>query len=144
MPSAEAASRQSGRKKGSQYCVTEKIRFAPRRAAVRLGRSSMSARTSSAPRRARDCAAGEEGLRVMARTWYDLEGRERKCRATEPPWFPVAPRIAMIFFFGLEEGVVVVVVLVIFGRWWWVVFLVLGCCCCRRRRRRCQVLGVGI
>ena len=48
-----------------------------------------------APRAERAVARGEEVVRVMQRT-CQLE-RERKVRATDEPWVPVAPIMVMVF-----------------------------------------------
>ena len=68
-------------------------------AVVREGRVERSACTTSAPRAERASDAREVGLRVRQRTCQ--LGSLRNVWATEEPWLPVAPTMAMIFF---EDG----------------------------------------
>jgi hypothetical protein len=72
---------------GMKFC-TLYTPYASRNACISSLPFIMSARTTSAPRAASARAAGPSGPRVTTRT---RQSSDSKCRATAPPWRPVAP-----------------------------------------------------
>lgn len=80
----------------AQKSVLRKMACAPSKALVREAGSERSPWTIVAPRDWRARAAVDKGERVIQRT--SQVPKERKVRATEPPWFPVAPMTTIVFF----------------------------------------------
>jgi hypothetical protein len=82
--------------KCSQKKVTQYAPYAPSNAAFRLVGSSTSAPTTSTPMAASSRLLSESGLRVTARPSSTI------ARTSPPPWAPVAPSTAMIFFSDMD------------------------------------------
>jgi hypothetical protein len=88
--------------KCSQKNVTQNAPKQPSKAVFKEAPMSRSAWTTSAPSFASSSAFSDSTSRVSARTAKLLLLSPRMARTSPPPWLPVAPTTAMIFFSAMQ------------------------------------------